>query len=45
MVNNLDDSSQAAGLSTRLEHDDTADLDGAPLGSDNADVTHFDGGL
>lgn len=43
VVDDLDDGSQAAGVRTLLDQDNTTDLDEAPLGSDNADVTHFVG--
>lgn len=41
MVDDLDNSSQAASVRTLLDQDNTADLDKAPVGSDDADVTHF----
>lgn len=41
VVNDLDNGSQTAGRRTLLDQDDTADLDEAPVGSDDADVTHF----
>lgn len=45
VVDDLDDGSQAASVLALLDQDNTTNLDGAPLGSNNADVTHFVGGL
>lgn len=41
MVDDLDNGGQAASVRTLLDQDNTADLDEAPVGSDDADVTHF----
>jgi hypothetical protein len=42
MVDDLDDGSEAAGVGSFLDEEDTTDLDEAPFARDNCSFTHID---